>query len=321
MTRRTMKVPMISPEPTDTADPRCGFVLATTGDEYRRLAAKTARSIRQHCPGYPIHLFTDVPPAEDCFDQVHILSTKGTRPRFEALLNIPFERSIILDVDLMLVAPIDDIFDVLQRFDLALAQDQFRNTPACHLTWRSDIPAAFPQFNSGVFGFRRSSRTLDFVRQWEAAFIDHGSGVDQPSFRELLWNNTHLRVATLPEEYNLRDIVRIDRMVDFHCAPRVIHSHMFKIGPVLASENGEVKWVLGGPRMARMQRLIDSDAYLTPGRDRSRPHRVTGKVRPGDKLMHVWLTLLDLPRKVGFAWRRLRDKGRRNQANRRSHKA
>lgn len=197
----------LSPDEVERA-PK-GFLLNATGEKFRRMAISAARSLKRHHPDIPIDLYTDIPLDDPAFDRVVMLNDLGPRPRFEALRRCRFDRVVMLDVDIIAVAPIYEVFDVLERFDLAMVLDQFRNGDAATRLWREDIPDAFPQYNAGLVGVRMSDQTRDFIDQWEAGYAEHSVGVDQPVMREILWNNSHLRVAALPPEYNLMASIRM----------------------------------------------------------------------------------------------------------------
>ena len=78
------------------------------------------------------------------------------RSRIDAMARTRFERTLHLDADVLAVADLRDVFEVLDRFDIALAHDQRRNSPAANATWRRPLPNAFPQFNGGVIAYRRT---------------------------------------------------------------------------------------------------------------------------------------------------------------------
>lgn len=252
-----------------TREDTTGIVLAATGETFRDMAIKAARSIAQHCPGLPVDLYTDAPLQDPVFAQVHVLdATQAKMPKIAALKASRFDKTLFLDADILLVAPIWDVFELLGPFDLALAHDQWRNSGPAGRIWRKDLPAAYPQFNGGVIGFAKSERVSAFFDTWETAFFEHGIGKDQPSLRELLWEDRSLRVTVLPEEYNLWDLKRIDRLSFRHTSPRVLHSNLMKRPRVLSSKGREVPLILGRSRAAKLQMHLDLDATLDPSRPR-----------------------------------------------------
>lgn len=271
-----------------------GFVFAATGEKYRRLMGKAARSLRAHHPDIPIDIYTEAPIDLPEVDRVHLLpdGVDPRRPRFHALRDTRFERLVMLDVDLLAVAPIHDVFEVIEHFDLAMAHDNFRNSIHSRLLSADPIPAAFPQFNGGVIGVRRSARMDRFVDDWEAAFVAGGSKRDQSSLRDLIWNDAregaNLRVATLPPEYNFWDARQIDPMTFEYTAPRIIHNNTFALDAFVAMQGGEVERLVGRARMVKLSALQSADHTLAGQSAR----------RPAWKRAYALGLLRDIPRKT-----------------------
>lgn len=205
----------------------CGVIFTATGDvKYTWLAQRAAASIRAHNPGLQIDLFTDTAGDLPEFDQVHGLENPWARSRIDAMRSARFQRSLMLDSDVIVLADIGDVFEVLDRFDIALAHDPERNSPNAQGCWRTQLPNAFPQFNGGVIAFRRNDATQNLLDNWAVAVRDHATGRDQQVLRELLWNSD-LRIATLPPEYNLMDIDLLRHWSPKKTAPRIVHQPMF----------------------------------------------------------------------------------------------
>ena len=278
-----------------------GFVLNASGDTFLRMAVKLARSLRTHCPDVEIDLFTDAATDDAAFTRVHVDPGFAGQGKIPAMRASRFDRSIYMDVDMMAVADLRDVFDVLDAFDIALTHDQYRNSAHATRIWRHAPPPAFPQFNGGLIAWRRNPATLAFLEAWEEAVADHGQRTDQPALRELLWADRDLRHAVLPEEYNLWDINRIDSMSFRHAAPRVIHNKLFKRPRVLASEGDEVAMVLGARRTARMQALLDLDLALAPPEAPRRPEVPLPRSR---RMAIEAQGLRDIRRKLGGLLRR-----------------
>ena len=204
-----------------------GVVIVATGSaKYIDLASRAAASVRRVCPGLAVDLFTDAARNLALFDRIHLLEDPWFRSKIDGLLGSRFERTLYMDADMLALADFGDIFDVLERFDIALVQDWFRNSPLHHTFWRKELPPAFPQFNGGLIAIRRNAATTAFLNDWKAAVRATDTGRDQISLRELLWESD-LRIATLPEEYNLLLISDIGRWTTDFAAPRIIHSPNF----------------------------------------------------------------------------------------------
>ena len=206
---------------TDLA-PRDGVVFAATGEGFTRLAAEAARSLRATNPGIPIDLFTDGEVADPVFDQVHQLGRSWFRPKFEALRRSRFQRTICFDADVIVVADLRDVFEVLERFDFVAAHEQRRNTASAMRQLSRPMPAAFPQINSGVVGVRKSPEVEAFLESVERTIFEGKHSRDQYVLRELLFDSD-LRLWVLPPEYNLMAVRQVEVQGSKFTAPRVLH--------------------------------------------------------------------------------------------------
>ena len=279
---------------------RDGVLFVATGDGYRILARRAAESVARVCPGLPIDLHTDAPAEPGVFASVTVIPDPWFRSRIDAMAATRFERTLHLDADVLAVADLRDVFEVLERFDVALAQDQARNSPAAQVTWRRPLPPAFPQFNGGVIAYRRSPEVLGFLRLWADTLRESGMRKDQPSLRELLWLSD-LRIATLPPEYNLLDLGAVRRWDRFRPGPRLIHHYRFhKHFTGRRREVATVEDLLGPFTAARLPMMLAADRGLArlAGREPRDP-------TPADRAAALLRGLAGLPRwaaaRVAFA--------------------
>lgn len=255
-------MPWATPESLSPAT--CGFVLAASGRKYATAAEAAARSLRQSNPGFAVDLFTDEAVDETLFSQVHRLERSWFRPKFEALIHSRFDRTIYLDVDLVVLGDLSDVFAILDRFDIAATQATNRNQGFAMQSWRIPIPNAFPQINGGMIGVRKGPETDAFLRDCQRAMIDHDLKRDQPVFRELLFESA-LRLATLPPEYNVRNRTLWQYGGSKLAAPRILHHTGFvarmkdDVTPVRPEQ------IYGTAFVAHVRRLIAADRQLSPG--------------------------------------------------------
>lgn len=142
--------------------------------------------------------------------------------RIQALGKSPFTKTLYLDSDCWLAEPVPELFDVLENFDVALA----------HAPWRMrypvDVPECFPEFNGGVFAFKRCYGVERLFKDWGELFLEHSGGTDpgagtgyfpsQPSLREALYHSS-VSIATLPPEYNWRGNGYVQGAV------KIVHMH------------------------------------------------------------------------------------------------
>jgi Nucleotide-diphospho-sugar transferase len=277
-----------------------GVVLVATGTEtYVALAARAAASVKRCCPGLPVDLYTDRAHDLPVFDRVHVLENPWFRSKIDALLGARFERTLYMDADILALADFRDVFQLLERFDIALAHDWYRNSPLHHTFWRKELPPAFPQFNGGLIALRRTPATTAFLEAWRAAVQATDTGRDQISLRELLWDSD-LRIATLPEEYNLLWIHGVRSWTTDFAAPRLIHSPNFhREYDRYARARDPAADRLGLVAAAKLPALLAADRGL------ARLHSTApAEIPPSDR---AWIrrALADLPRRLSGRIRRL----------------
>ena len=150
------------------------------------------------------------------------------RSKVDYSVHTPFDRTLYLDTDTRVLEDITPVFDLLDRFDLALAHASNRVTRL--QTWRTTLPRSFPQFNAGVFLYKKTPAVMSLLDEWVSSFHAAGFRSDQITLRELLWLS-NLRIATLPPEYNVRfqKYLWLWGRRDAH--PVILHFSRFVRGP------------------------------------------------------------------------------------------
>lgn len=188
-----------------------GVIYVATGREFVDEALISVSSVKKHMPDIPVSLFTDLaelgssPP--DGVESVFLLQdvTRSCRDKIRPLLDSPYDKALFLDTDTYLCEPVYDLFEMLDRFDIALAQ-----APDRYQYELPELPACFTELNSGVIVFRKNKLVTDLLNQWEETFmqmldVDTGSYRDQHSLRDSLYRST-IQFFVLPPEYNFRTI-------------------------------------------------------------------------------------------------------------------
>ncbi len=203
-----------------------GVIYVATGPEYRDLAEASARSLRAVEPDLPVDLFTDDPGAAGpgLFDRVHRIDDPHPRSKLDCMAQTRFARTLFLDADTLVVAPLGDLFDLLERFEMALAHDVRRASDLIRAGLEEVTPYAFPQMNSGVVLYRRSPGVLDFLAEWARRFAASGQARDQVVLKDMLWRSD-LRFYVLPPEFNLRRVTVLDAWEPLDARPTILHSH------------------------------------------------------------------------------------------------
>jgi hypothetical protein len=194
-----------------------GILYVATGPVCRAEAAVSARSVKLVWPDLPIAIATDGPVESTWFDRIDIIPEEPDNiAKVRHITRSPFERTLFLDTDTYCLAPLPELFDLLDHFDLAAAHEAGRFSTRWEagtevFIQAGDVPKCFPELNSGVVAFRRQANVFKVFERWLAlaeqartAPVPHTQ--DQPAFRRAVYESD-LRIAVLPPEYNFRLII------------------------------------------------------------------------------------------------------------------
>lgn len=217
-----------------------GLLYTATGPSYVDQALVSIESARRWNPGIPIAVFTDSPEAfAPWTDQVTTIVPRRTGPeqkmltRLESLLRSPFERTLALDTDTVILGSITEVFSVLDRASVAICHGHQRTTryraALQDQKARPEIPYGFSPMQGGVIlfddaeGRAFAGRVISLYR--EKQYED-----DQVSMREALWDANH-RFVTLAPEYNIYRLEELDdwASTNFEVAvPKIFHTVALK---------------------------------------------------------------------------------------------
>ncbi len=189
-------------EPSDR-----GIVYVAAGEEFVKEARISAESVKAVMPDVPITLFTDQETVPPVFDNVHEMDG----PRYDGGDRVfhadqtPYERTLFLDTDIHFTESVDEIFDLLNSFDVAACINQRTySSDRIDMPKINELPGAFPEYNGGVLAFRRTDRTEKFLSLWRETYrevLEHGQVHNQGALRYALYHSD-VRIATLRSEYN-----------------------------------------------------------------------------------------------------------------------
>jgi hypothetical protein len=208
-----------------------GFVYVATGKKYVDEAALSAESLRRFHQE-PICLITNAPTEHKVFDHViiqeHLPNNVASKL---AMDSCPYDHFVFLDSDTYVVAPLDELFQLLDVFDIGV--------PPALGGFHYELPGVSPAFRepmTNVIAMRRSPALSQFFEKWRQYFADYesimGREWDQRSFRHAAYETEQLRITFLGDEWSLspypggllcRD-VRI-----FHGRPRELLYEMEKM--------------------------------------------------------------------------------------------
>lgn len=170
------------------------------------------------------------------FDFIGIINPSNIRSKVDFVSKSPFKKTIYLDSDTFIKNNIDDIFEILNNFDVVGCIDSARKRKyiSDKIPEYSQIPYGFSEINGGVLGFRSNKKVIFFLETWKIFFFKYlkeTSGWDQPSLRIALWNSK-VKLHTLPPEYNVRSkeiIKKIKKnkkkLGHEHMQDKILHMH------------------------------------------------------------------------------------------------
>ncbi len=184
------------------------IVYCATRQPYIDEAEISARSIRKwYDDKIEIVLYvSDLAYTNNLFDEIYQITHPrlGYADKVLAKVKTDREKILFLDSDTYVIEPIDELFDLLPRFEMALAHAPNR--------WRVDlkeVPRAFPELNCGVILLQKTDRVKRLLQEWYDLYLSiiesgcEADSGDQVPLRKLLYESD-IRLATLTPEYNCR---------------------------------------------------------------------------------------------------------------------
>jgi lipopolysaccharide biosynthesis glycosyltransferase len=186
-----------------------GFLYIANGIKYVKEAEISATSLRRFTQ-LPICLITNENnyshPSFDHIAHLHDLE-ESYGSKISGLLHSPFDKTVFLDSDTFVCAPIDQLFGALDIFDLAMTVDNFVHSYSFFKKYRPDFNLRYqdviPEYNTGVIAIRKNIATTKLLTDWMEIHEVMNIKADMGSFREAYLNNAlHVRITPIPFEYN-----------------------------------------------------------------------------------------------------------------------
>jgi hypothetical protein len=144
----------------------CGVLYIAFGKKYQREALASIVAVRRFHPRLPCCIITDSD-IEALPSYVTILlrtpeAKQHLRAKPRYMHESPFDRTLFLDTDTTTVRPIEDLFRLLDRFDIGvyMLPAYIYNTKYGYLTWA----------NSGVILFQRCKAVSETFDRWLELF-------------------------------------------------------------------------------------------------------------------------------------------------------
>lgn len=182
-----------------------GVIYIASGSAYIRQAKTSAKSVKNHHPNLDITLFTDGNVNNSVFDSVKYINSDINEKGDSVLTaeHVVYDQNLYLDADTRVCGPIDGLFNILERNDIAAAYNEGRSwhQQSIYDNLDSDIPKTFPEYNSGVISYANTDQVLNLFNQWNKLYDEIGYERNQPAFRLALYESS-INIGTLPPEYN-----------------------------------------------------------------------------------------------------------------------
>ena len=218
-----------------------GFLYIAFGESFTQEALMSIKSLKRY-NNEPVALYTDQEQNKDFEGLVDIyakINPRHIRAKVDFVSQTPFSKTVYLDSDTLIVRNISDMFDVLNRFDVALTNDYARKRLKYTniIPEYAEIPYSFSEVNGGIMAYNDSLATKTFLSMWREYFYKYfkqTNGWDQVSLRISLWKS-NVRLHHFPFEYNIRSKGNRKKQDDFkheygesHMEPRIYHMHYDK---------------------------------------------------------------------------------------------
>ena len=232
-----------------------GFLYTAFGENFYKECISSAKILKK-TTDLPICLFTDQkkikPREKSLFESIKYMPNLHVRSKVDYIALSPFEKTIYLDTDIIVVKSIDELFDLLENFDILATLDTARKREniSKKISEYRKIPYSFGEVNSGLICFNNHAKEK-ILKYWPKIFykyMNESGGWDQPSLRILLWKYK-ASLYILPPEFNIRSKVLLEKVKQNknifgtdHMSPRIFHMHLYekiyknKINKILTSE-------------------------------------------------------------------------------------
>lgn len=232
---------------------RGAIYIITQNPKYSGLLMSSAASLKRAMPELPITVFSQFPVSSTCFERVIAVepTEDGFYDKSRLMLRSPYEQTLFIDADTHVLEPVPELFTLLDRFDCAATHEEYVSTDWFSRYPRPDIPASFPEFNTGILAFRRSERMDRVLREWDKLYREYiaekpGEATnDQPFFRAAAYHGD-IRIATLTREYNCK--YRGQGYLNGRV--KILHGHVnFELKPSHVGRAADVLNASSGPRV------------------------------------------------------------------------
>ncbi|MFH7027671.1 MAG: hypothetical protein ACHBN1_20300 [Heteroscytonema crispum UTEX LB 1556] len=236
---------------------RKGVVYIASGKKFIDEARQSASSLKDRMPELNITIISDDKVEDKCFDKwIFLKKTENVKLyKIAGMPHSPYEHTLFLDTDTYVCSDLSEIFTLLQKYDIGVAQAELRagkNLLGESYNYQQSIDCdgrfIFPIYNSGVIIYKKSPEIEKFFKDWfslaEQQMQEKGTKYgDQPSF-QLSLHKSNLREVVLTPEYNCRFVfpVCVSGIV------KILHGRHPDLPAIAKEINSEISTRLFHPR-------------------------------------------------------------------------
>ncbi len=148
-----------------------GYLYVAVGIKYIKEAEISATSLRRFTQ-LPICLVT----SDDQYDHpvfsqiIRVAAAETYANKIVGLQASPFIETIFLDSDTFVCSSIDNVFEVLNIFDMAMTVDNFIHSYSFFQKHRPDFKLRYegviPEYNTGVIAMKNNAGTKKLLSDW-----------------------------------------------------------------------------------------------------------------------------------------------------------
>ena len=185
-----------------------GFLYVGMGKKYRMEAEISARSLKQYTK-YPICIVTEDANFKSEYFDIIIVADLVTDfyGKIICMQKSPFTNTLFLDCDTFICSNIDNLFDVLDLFDMSLLPDRFYHDYPFINKYNPNFKIRYEhvitQYHCGIILYRMNEAMKTFFKDWERIHLEQNMKSDMISFREAFIDNANkVTICPLAFEYN-----------------------------------------------------------------------------------------------------------------------
>ena len=140
-----------------------GYIYTAFGENFYKECVNSAKILKRST-NLPIHLITDqkkiLEEEKSLFSSISFMPNLHVRSKVDYISLSPFEKTIYLDTDIIVVRGIDELFELLDNFDILATLDTARKREniSKQIEEYRKIPYSFGEVNSGLLCFNKYAK-------------------------------------------------------------------------------------------------------------------------------------------------------------------